>query len=373
MATIEAVTIPRWGMTMTEGTINQWLVAEGSRVDRGQELVEIESTKVSNVVEAAASGTLRRIVLAAGATAPVGALAAVIADSAATDDEINAFIESYASRLGAADDGATKQIAPRLLSVSGSSINILELGVGGEDTAVLLHGFGGDLSTWLFNQGALAEKLRTIAVDLPGHGGSSPIAGNEVFARITDIVAAAVNSVAPGRIHLIGHSFGGAVAASLAARQPARIASLTLIAPIGLGRHINREFLVDFVAAERRRPLLSVLERLFADPTKITSDMVEGTLRFKRLEGVQEALARIADSIANDAGQVQAIGGELAKLKCPVTLIWGDQDAIIPVPEPAEVPPNADLRLIRGVGHMPQMEASAAVNEALLANIQRAR
>lgn len=373
MSTIEAVTIPRWGMTMTEGTITQWLVAEGGSVERGQELIEIESSKVSNVIEAAASGKLRRIVLAEGVTAPVGALAGVIADSAVTDEEIEAFIASYASRLGSAEEGDPKAITPRLLNVNGSTINVLELGAGGDDAAVLLHGFGGDLSTWLFNQAALADKIQTIAVDLPGHGGSSPVAGHDVFAKIAEIVAAAIYSRVPGRIHLIGHSFGGAVAAVIAAKEPARVASLTLIAPIGLGERINREFLFDFVAAERRRPLLGVLERLFADPTKITSDMVEGTLRFKRLEGVQDALASIAASIANEAGQVQAIGGALAKLQCPVMLIWGDQDAIVPVPGPGDVPTNAELRVIREVGHMPQMEASAAVNEALLENIQRGR
>lgn len=64
MSSIEAVTVPKWGMTMTEGKITQWMVGEGDPVTRGQEILEIETTKVTNVVEAAASGTLRRIVLA---------------------------------------------------------------------------------------------------------------------------------------------------------------------------------------------------------------------------------------------------------------------------------------------------------------------
>ncbi|TGQ84737.1 acetoin dehydrogenase dihydrolipoyllysine-residue acetyltransferase subunit, partial [Mesorhizobium sp. M1C.F.Ca.ET.204.01.1.1] len=92
--------------------------------------------------------------------------------------------------------------------------------------------------------------------------------------------------------------------------------------PIGLGKQMSRDFLTDFIAAERRRPLLVVLERLFADPSKITSDMVEGTLRFKRLEGVPEALTAIADTIADNNGQRQSIANQLANLKCPVLLIW---------------------------------------------------
>ncbi|WVT77846.1 acetoin dehydrogenase dihydrolipoyllysine-residue acetyltransferase subunit (plasmid) [Sinorhizobium chiapasense] len=370
MSSIEAVTVPKWGMTMTEGKITQWIVGEGAHVARGQEILEIETTKVTNVVEAAASGTLRRIVLGEGTTAPVGALAGVIADEAATPEEIDAFIESYADRLGAGDEGEGGAAVPRTIAVDGGVVNLLETGPQSDETAVLLHGFGGDLSTWLFNQTALAERMRAVAVDLPGHGASSPILGDDVFQKIVSAVEAAVKAVAPGRIHLIAHSFGGAVAAAIAAHEPSRVGSLTLIAPIGLSRQMSREFLVDFVAAERRRPLLGVLERLFADPSKITSDMVEGTLRFKRLEGVPEALSAIADTIADDHGQLQSIGGQLKDLPCPVTILWGERDAIVPVPQSTELPANARLRIIPGVGHMPQMEASSTVNEAILKTIQ---
>jgi pyruvate dehydrogenase E2 component (dihydrolipoamide acetyltransferase) len=372
MSLIEAVTVPKWGMTMTEGTITQWMVNEGDTIARGQEILEIETTKVTNVLEAAASGTLRRIVLQQGTTAPVGALAGVITDEAATTEEIDAFIESYADRLGSGAEGDAGIAAPRTVDVEGGTINLLEAGEASDDVVLFLHGFGGDLSTWLFNQPPLAEKIRTIAVDLPGHGASSPVEGGDILAKIASAVSAAVQDLVPGKLHLVGHSFGGAVAARIAADQPSRVASLTLIAPIGLSKQMSRDFLVDFVAAERRRPLLNVLERLFADPSKITNDMVEGTLRFKRLEGVPEALSAIADTIANEDGQLQSIRALLAGLDCPVTLLWGEQDQIVPVPDAADLPAKVTLRSLPAVGHMPQMEASATVNEAILENIQKA-
>jgi pyruvate dehydrogenase E2 component (dihydrolipoamide acetyltransferase) len=372
MSLIEAVTVPKWGMTMTEGTITQWMVNEGDTIARGQEILEIETTKVTNVLEAAASGTLRRIVLQQGTTAPVGALAGVITDEAATAEEIDAFIESYADRLGSGAEGDAGIAAPRTVDVEGGTINLLEAGEASDDVVLFLHGFGGDLSTWLFNQPPLAEKIRTIAVDLPGHGASSPVDGGDILAKIASAVSAAVQDLVPGKLHLVGHSFGGAVAARIAADQPSRVASLTLIAPIGLSKQMSRDFLVDFVAAERRRPLLNVLERLFADPSKITNDMVEGTLRFKRLEGVPEALSAIADTIANEDGQLQSIRALLAGLDCPVTLLWGEQDQIVPVPDAADLPAKVTLRSLPAVGHMPQMEASATVNEAILENIHKA-
>lgn len=370
MSLIEAVTVPKWGMTMTEGTITQWMVNEGDTIARGQEILEIETTKVTNVLEAAASGTLRRIVLQQGTTAPVGALAGVITDDAATTEEIDAFIETYADRLGAGEGGDAGSAAPRIVEVEGGTVNLLEAGEG-DDVVLFLHGFGGDLSTWLFNQPPLAETIRTVAVDLPGHGASSPVDG-DVLAKIASAVSAALRDLAPGRLHLVGHSFGGAVAARIAAAQPSRVASLTLIAPVGLSRQMSRDFLVDFVAAERRRPLLNVLERLFADPAKITNDMVEGTLRFKRLEGVPEALTAIADTIAGEDGQLLSIREPLAGLNCPVMLIWGEQDQIVPVPDAGTLPANLTLRILPDTGHMPQMEASATVNQAILENIRKA-
>jgi pyruvate dehydrogenase E2 component (dihydrolipoamide acetyltransferase) len=371
MSLIEAVTVPKWGMTMTEGTITQWMASEGETIVRGQEILEIETTKVTNVLEATASGSLRRIVLKEGTTAPVGALAGVIADDSATADEIEAFIASYADRLGSGEDGDAGAAAPRAVAVEGGVVNLLEAGERSDDVVLFLHGFGGDLTTWLFNQPEIAQTMRTIAVDLPGHGGSTPVQGADVLPAISSAVTTAIEDIAPARVHLVAHSFGGAVAASIAARQPSRIASVTLIAPIGLSKEINRDFLVDFIAAERRRPLLGVLERLFADPSKITNDMVEGTLRFKRLEGVPEALAAIAGVIADDGGQAQAIGKTLSALSCPILLLWGEDDRIVPLPKRDEIPANVELRVIPAVGHMPQMEASSAVNDAIKENIRR--
>jgi len=371
MSRIEAVTVPKWGMTMTEGTITQWLVGEGENVVRGQEVLEIETTKVTNVVEATASGTLRRVVLKEGTTAPVGALAGVITDDAATADEIEAFIATYADRMDTGEGGEAGATALRAVPVGGGTVNLLAAGEHSDDVVLFLHGFGGDLSTWLFNQPEIAQSMRTISVDLPGHGNSTPVRGGDVLSAISSAVMAAIEDIAAAKVHLVAHSFGGAVAASIAAKEPSRIASVTLIAPIGLGKEISRDFLVDFIAAERRRPLLSVLERLFSDPSKITNDMVEGTLRFKRLEGVPEALTEIAAVIADDNGQVQEIGETLASLTCPVLLIWGGEDKIVPLPKREDVSANIDMRVIPGVGHMPQMEASSAVNEAIAENIRR--
>ncbi|AGU52974.1 putative dihydrolipoyllysine-residue acetyltransferase [Variovorax paradoxus B4] len=94
-ADITAVTVPKLGLTMKEGTIAAWHVEPGSTVSVGQPLFDIETEKVTNECTAEGSGILRRQVAAAGTTLPVGSLVAVIAPSQVSDAAIEEFITRF--------------------------------------------------------------------------------------------------------------------------------------------------------------------------------------------------------------------------------------------------------------------------------------
>lgn len=70
------VRLPQWGMGMQEGTIVRWLKREGDAVEKGEDLVEVESAKVNEMVQAPASGRLSRVVAAEGDTVQVQAVLA---------------------------------------------------------------------------------------------------------------------------------------------------------------------------------------------------------------------------------------------------------------------------------------------------------
>ena len=57
------VSMPKWGLSMVQGTVSDWLVDEGDQVEKGQEIVEIETDKISNVLESPGSGFLRELQL----------------------------------------------------------------------------------------------------------------------------------------------------------------------------------------------------------------------------------------------------------------------------------------------------------------------
>ncbi|HEX5651102.1 MAG TPA: dihydrolipoamide acetyltransferase family protein [Steroidobacteraceae bacterium] len=89
------ITMPKWGIEMTQGTITGWHAAPGQAVGKGDTLLDVETEKIVNSVEAPVPGTLRRILADVGATENVGALIAVFAAPDVPDAEIDAFVSGF--------------------------------------------------------------------------------------------------------------------------------------------------------------------------------------------------------------------------------------------------------------------------------------
>lgn len=102
-ADIQAIAMPKWGMEMSEGVVGEWHITEGETVAAGDEVVDIETSKIVNTVAAHTSGTLRRQVAKPGEILPVGALLGVLASADIADAEIDAFI---ARQTGSVQEGA---------------------------------------------------------------------------------------------------------------------------------------------------------------------------------------------------------------------------------------------------------------------------
>lgn len=368
MTVITPITMPKFGLAMTEGKLAGWSVPPGSTVSAGQEIADIETSKITNGYESPASGVLRRQVASEGETLPVGALIGVLAEDNASDAEIDAFIEQFQSTFRASEtQGETDAPAaqPTLVDVDGLSLQVQDMGQGNGLPVLLIHGFGGDLTNWLLNQDVLAEQRRVISFDLPGHGGSTKQVGDGTPAALAAITARLMETLGVGRAHVVGHSLGGAIALELARAHPDKVASLGLIAPAGLGPDINMDFIEGFITADRRKTLEPVLALLVNDPALITRNMVEGIIRFKRLDGAKQGLETIAAACFPEGRQKDALRDVLSAFDGPVQVIWGEADRILS-PEAAQgLPASIAVTRLPQTGHMPQMEKAKQVNDLL--------
>ena len=115
---LDAVTIPKWGIEMTHGTIVAWHKSVGDSVKAGEEIVDIETDKIVNSFEARSSGTLVRLLAEVGDELPVGHLIGVIASGAVTDEAIDTFI---AAQSGGKDAAPEAEKTPAAAEAAASS------------------------------------------------------------------------------------------------------------------------------------------------------------------------------------------------------------------------------------------------------------
>ena len=238
-------------------------------------------------------------------------------------------------------------------------LSYLEMGNPAGATVVFIHGFGADLLTWQLCLVPLAATYRLIALDLPGHGRSTADVGAADLAFMTGWLKEAFDVLDIPAAHIIGHSMGAKIALGFVLNHGERVKSLSLIAPAGLGGEFHHDtldaFLMDADAETLARHLLgprgqNLAASLAASLQNTTADPAR-----------HEALKALLGNAKAYGLALSPEGFDWASVTCPVQIMWGDHDRLIPMPEVHRLPTSAPLHLIEGAGHLPHMEVSAAV------------
>ncbi len=238
----------------------------------------------------------------------------------------------------------------------------IEMGRGGAPALLFLHGFGGDLLTWQYCLAPFADRFRVLALDLPGHGRSTPDVGGGSLAEMVAWVAGFLDALDLAAAHLVGHSMGAKIAIGLALASPGRVAGLSLISPAGLGGYVDLALLRRFRDCAVPGTAEAIARRLLGPAAP--PHLLPGLVRALEAPGEiarQGARERLLDSAGAIGAGLSERGVPWERIGCPIQVIWGGADTVLPVPGRDRLPPGVPVEILPRVGHLPQLEAPGSV------------
>lgn len=244
------------------------------------------------------------------------------------------------------------------VSVEGHNIGYAEFGSG--PTIVLLHGLWGGLNEWSPIIDALSESHRVIAMDFIGfHGSDKPDLkySNEVLSRY---LAGFIRELALRNVTLMGHAMGANAATYSAVHHPENISRLVLIDGAGYRnpeRDLSKppsEGMLRFrkvATGDTLESTRGLLERRVLDESLVTDDWVEESLELWR-----NSAKAIGDMLFEGGDLTE---DEMRQISLPTLVVWGSDDAVFPIENAERLHADiegAQVRVIDGTGHLPQIE-----------------
>lgn len=407
--------MPRLGETMEEGRIVRWLKAVGDRFERGEAVLEIETDKTVAEFPALVSGKLVETLRHEGDMVTVGdAIARIEVSASSVTQKAEAVSQAEPSvwaapqftvTRAASQDQRTRAtpLARRLARQGGIDINTLsgsgrrgrvekedvlaasnnpqaspdvnfiqvavgriaytDIGPKNAQVFLLLHGFSGDRTTWSnVASGLRRAGFRVVTPDLPAHGLTTINAAN--VDQLSQFLPAFLDALSIDKADVVAHSLGAVAAATFASAHPSRVASMTLVAPAGLGSEIDAGFISGMAQATTAGELTHLLRRVAAKPVELSPVLVAefaATMAKGRLKDLAEA-------VVGPSGQRSDIIASLEKLSrsISVRVLVGLQDRIIPWQQVTSLPPSIGVHFLAQSGHMPQWDQAKDVVDLVL-------
>jgi 3-oxoadipate enol-lactonase len=249
------------------------------------------------------------------------------------------------------------------------SIAIDHLGRG--PLVLFMHGIGGNRTNWHDQLVACGEKFHAAAWDARGYGASDDYDGPLDFSAFSRDLLRALDRFEVAKAHLVGLSMGGLIAFDFHATHPERVATLTICDSMpgmtGLSDEARREFI-----RLRQEPLLHGREPRDIAPA-VAQTLVGKSAKpgsFERLVASMSALHKESYLKTIEATTNYARKLELENIHIPTHIVVGEEDTLTPPSLSRTMTariPGARLSIIKGAGHLSNIEQPEAFNAAVLA------
>jgi pimeloyl-ACP methyl ester carboxylesterase len=244
---------------------------------------------------------------------------------------------------------------------------------------VLLHGFSDTWRVWELVLPALERRHDVLALTLAGHAGGPPLDGDVSDAALADAVERAMDEAGFATAHLVGNSLGGYLALQLAARG--RAETVVALAPAGgwaRGDDSYRDvlrFQAELLgqvkaAAPHAEAVLATHEGRRRATAVITTSFehIPVELLAHQVRGAAQCAAGLA---LLDHGLRGSWSIDAERIACPVRIVWGTADRLLPWPSAAarfrtDWLPHADWVELDGVGHAPQLDVPLETAQLIL-------
>lgn len=257
-------------------------------------------------------------------------------------------------------------VTERNVLVLGEHIHYLEAGSG--PTIILVHGLGDDARIWMPEIGPLARRFHVIALDQIGFGRSDKPLLDYRPQTFVDFLDQFIATLHLGQVIIVGHSFGGWVAALLAIDHPQRVDKLVLVDSAGmsalsdaLGPRVRRALRLSSVEDFRLLAPLTFYDARYHDP----NTSYESAFASHLAAGDSFTVGRIIDSLERGEDTVDE---HLTQIDRPTLIVWGGQDALIPLRFGEYLKnaiPSARLVTLDHCGHEPQLECPEIFEQTL--------
>jgi len=421
--------MPRLGETMEEGQIATWLIEVGDKFSRGQAIIEIETDKTIVEYPALGAGTLEEKMVSEGEIVPVGAPIATIGFEGKADwiAKVDRATDRATKKSNLPDSGevedqgkrpksakakgpneliratpAARRLAKReniyLRDIHGTGrrgriettdvvnfgkkdsatnmarektqflhdIAYVETGPANGVSFLLIHGFSGDSSTFSGLSNQLGRKgVRCVAINMPGHG-ATRLEAQTLNDLSTNLVQFSSEIMGLSGFHLVAHSIGAIPAVELATNI--KPASLTLIAPAGIGTGIDTEFVHAMSAPTSIGQVSHLLRRLSVQPAKLS----KAALKAVYTELTRQRLVNLANDFIGENGQSVDIVAKLERLskEMPVRVVIGHQDQIIDWQDVLALPAAIAIHHFKQSGHMPHWDQQRELCDLLTGSLK---